>query len=108
MTHPLLPNAQEAVLSATWGADAHSASSPEGLVRLAPLEIAPLPQQMPSGIVRSQVLESPSRQVIFFSNEAQRAVLLRRWRLQHLLRIMQRLPFCICNTTYSPVWRRLR
>ena len=45
-------------MSATWGADAHSASSPEGLVRLAPLEIAPLPQQMPSGIVRSQVRHS--------------------------------------------------
>lgn len=55
MTHPLLPTAQEAVLTATWGVDANSTSSPEGLVRHAPLEIGPLPQLMSSGIVRSQV-----------------------------------------------------
>lgn len=60
MAHPLLPDAQEAVLLATWGVESHSASSPEGMVRQAPLEIAPVPQQRRSGIVRSQVLRACS------------------------------------------------
>lgn len=60
MTHPLLPTPLDAVYAATWGVEAHSASSPEGVVRHAQLEMAPVPQLAPSGIARSQV-RSPQK-----------------------------------------------
>ena len=55
----LLPTAHAEVLAATWGAEEHSAASPEGVEAQPPISVAPLPQRLPSGLVRSQARAPP-------------------------------------------------